>query len=127
MTKFYEFCGIGIYASFAVWMIRELKREVSQSASFGIFIVMLCFCLPLTGELVTFALSYTELVSQTCGDSIKTLTKALGITYISYISSEICKGAGEQGIASQLELAGRLEITLLCIPFFKKILDFALL
>ena len=129
MTKInlLEFCGIGIYAAFAVLVTKELRREVSQAVSFGIFAVMLCLCIPIIGELVSFALSLSDKVNEECRDSIGVILKALGITYITYISSEICKNAGENSIASQVEFMGRMEIMLLCLPFFEKILSFALL
>ena len=129
MTKMnlLEFCGIGIYAAFAVLVTRELRREVSQTVSFGIFAVMLCLCIPIIGELVSFALSVSDKVNEECRDSIGVILKALGITYITYISSEICKNAGENSIASQVEFMGRTEIMLLCLPFFEKLLSFALL
>ena len=66
MTKMnlLEFCGIGIYAAFAVLVTRELRREVSQTVSFGIFAVMLCLCIPIIGELVSFALSVSDKVNE---------------------------------------------------------------
>ena len=47
MTKMnlLEFCGIGIYAAFAVLVTRELRREVSQTVSFfSIFVIMKMGC-----------------------------------------------------------------------------------
>lgn len=123
----FKFCGIGIYSVFAVLVIRELRREISQTASFGIFAVILCISLPMVGEFVEFAVSFSDGINSSCSESIAVLIKALGIAYITYIASEICKHAGEGSIASQVELVGRMEIMILCIPFLKKLLSFVLI
>ncbi len=112
---------------FAVLVIRELRREISQTASFGIFAVILCISLPMVGEFVEFAVSFSDGINSSCSESIAVLIKALGIAYITYIASEICKHAGEGSIASQVELVGRMEIMILCIPFLKKLLSFVLI
>lgn len=127
MKNILEFCGIGVYAVFAVMVIRELKREVSQTASFGIFSLMLCLSIPLIGEAVGFVSSLGKYVNEESRDYISAVLKSLGITYITYVSSEICKGAGEGGIAGQVEFFGRMEILLLCVPYFEKLLSLALI
>ena len=122
-----EFCGIGIYAVFAVMVIRELRKEVSQNTSFAVFAVMLSVSLPLVGEFVLFAASLGDKISSDASAYISVILKSLGITYITYVSSEICKSAGEGGIAGQVELVGRIEILLLCIPYFEKLVNLALI
>ena len=47
---------------------------------------------------------------------IGTLLKMLGITYIAEFSSSICKDAGYQTIAVQIEIFGKLMILVLSIP-----------
>ena len=47
-----------------------------------------------------------------------TLMKMLGITYVSEFASGLCKEAGHQSIASQIELFGKLAILALGIPEF---------
>ena len=57
------------------------------------------------------------------GSYIETLVKMIGITYISEFASGICKDAGYQTIAVQIELFGKLMILVLCIPIIMTVLD----
>ena len=54
---------------------------------------------------------------------ISTLLKMLGITYVSEFSSNICKDAGYQTIAGQIEIFGKLAIFVLSMPVLLALLD----
>lgn len=54
---------------------------------------------------------------------IETLLKMLGITYIAEFSSNICKDAGYQAIAGQIEIFGKLLILALGTPILLTLLD----
>ena len=51
------------------------------------------------------------------------LLKMLGITYVSELVSAICKDAGYQSVALQIEIFARLGIMVLCIPILMTLLD----
>ncbi len=52
-----------------------------------------------------------------------TLIKMLGITYVAEFSSGICKDAGYQTIASQIEIFGKLAVMLLSLPILMTLLN----
>lgn len=54
---------------------------------------------------------------------IGTLIKMLGITYIAEFSSGICKDAGYQTIASQIEIFGKLAVMILSMPILLTLLN----
>lgn len=53
---------------------------------------------------------------------IGTLIKMLGITYIAEFSASICKDAGYQTIAQQIEIFGKLAILVLSMPILAALL-----
>ncbi len=53
------------------------------------------------------------------------LFKALGIAILTHFCSEICRECGESAAASGVELTGRIEILLLCLPLINEILEAA--
>ena len=53
------------------------------------------------------------------------LIKALGIAVLTQCCGDICRECGENGIASGVELVGKLEILLLSIPLIHEILGLA--
>lgn len=54
---------------------------------------------------------------------IAILLKMLGITYVSELVSAICKDAGYQSVALQIETFARLGIMVLCIPILMTLLE----
>lgn len=53
---------------------------------------------------------------------IATLLKMLGVTYVAEFSSGICKDAGYQTIASQIEIFSKLTILVLSLPILVALL-----
>ena len=53
------------------------------------------------------------------------LIKALGIAILTQCCAEICRECGEGGTASGIELVGKIEILLLCLPLIDEILTVA--
>lgn len=54
---------------------------------------------------------------------VETLIKILGITYVAEFSSGICKDAGYQTIASQIQIFGKLTILVLSMPILSALLN----
>ena len=54
---------------------------------------------------------------------LKILFKATGICYISQFASDICRDSGENLLASQAELAGRVGLMVTAIPLFEEVID----
>lgn len=51
------------------------------------------------------------------------LFKALGICYITQFACDICKDSGENALASQAELAGKISLMLIALPLFESLAD----
>ena len=59
-------------------------------------------------------------------DAIGITIKIVGIAYISEFSTQALKDAGETAIASKVELAGKLIITVMTLPLIKQFTDLML-
>lgn len=57
------------------------------------------------------------------GSYVATLIKMVGITYIGQFSAGICRDAGHQATAGQIDLFCRLSIMVLSLPILMAILD----
>lgn len=57
------------------------------------------------------------------GEYLATLIKMIGITYIGQFSAGICRDAGHQATAGQIELFCKLSIMVLSIPVLMSLLD----
>lgn len=54
---------------------------------------------------------------------IQTLMKIVGITYIAEFASDLCKDAGYQTIAGQIQVFGKLSVLAVSIPILTALLD----
>lgn len=54
---------------------------------------------------------------------IETLMKIVGITYIAEFASDLCKDAGYQAVAGQIQIFGKLSVLAVSIPILTALLD----
>jgi stage III sporulation protein AD len=54
---------------------------------------------------------------------LQTLLKIVGITYIAEFASDLCKDAGYQTIAGQIQIFGKLSVLMVSIPILTALLD----
>lgn len=109
---------IAILGVIGVVFAIQLKQEKAEVA------VYLCIVLSLIVFFTIFEqLEYLVNVIRSIGDFVKieatylgTLMKMLGITYLAEFSSSICKDAGYQAIATQIEIFSKLSILVLSMP-----------
>ena len=57
------------------------------------------------------------------GDTALLLVKALGICLLTQLAADVCKDAGESGMAGRAELAGKAALLLLALPLFRQLVD----
>lgn len=54
---------------------------------------------------------------------VRLVGKVLGVGYLSEIGSDLCRELGAATLGSRVELFGRVEILLLCLPFLQQLLE----
>jgi len=124
MTDILTVCGTGIFAVFSIVIIRELKKEYIPAILLTVCILFTLYLLPKINESVEFIRELSLYLKDTHADKI---LRALGITYLTCTASDLCKSAGEPTVGNYIELAGRIELLLLCIPLFRELTELALL
>ena len=61
----------------------------------------------------------------TLNDYAAVMLKGLGAATLTHVCSSVCRECGRASLAEYVELAGRLEILLLCLPLISSILQTA--
>lgn len=112
--------GVGA-AVLAVW-VKSIKNE------YAVWILLAAGILlggALLGkvEAIVSQLQVFQRYFQAYGSYVKLLVKIIGITYLAEISSDLCKDAGANALASQIELFGKLSILVLCVPVMTSLLE----
>lgn len=120
-----EIVKIGLLAITAVLlglMIRSVKPE------FGVLIgITACTCIfILLIHKVEMILDYIDTIWQLIpvdNRYIGLILKMIGISYVAEFSTDICKDAGYQTIAGQIEIFAKLSIVLVSMPVMMSFLE----
>lgn len=115
---------VGLIGIFGVLLAVQLKQEKAEVAIYLCVAVSLIFFVGMTGYLEKLVKTLQEIAGFLPIDHsyIATLLKMLGITYLSEFASGICKDAGYQSIAMQIEMFGKLTILVLSLPILLALL-----
>ena len=117
-----QFIGIGLIGMILAVLFRQHKPEYAPLISLaeGLAVVFL-----LLGQLEPI-FSQMEEILQQAGigtEYIAVLLKSLGICYITQLAADTCRDAGESAIASKMELAGKITVLTLAVPYFTGMLQ----
>lgn len=116
-------CGGALIIVFAAIVLKQFKPELALPVTItGIVIILL--------TIITRFVPHIEFIDGLwIAEGLKgyatPLVKSLGIALIAQTASDICKDMGENSAASKVELAGKAEIMLLCLPLINELLGFA--
>lgn len=116
---------IGILGVAGVLLALQFKSGKRNMASISVSLLALLIFASLLGKISLLKDILNE-VSNVVGlnsDYFKTLWKILGITYAAEFSSAICKDAGYQTIALQIEVFAKITILVLSLPVLSALLQ----
>ena len=114
---------VSLIAMVAVLLAIQLK---GGRAEYGFLInlaagIFLFFCI--VGKLEVRAVEQIQSFLTLDTEYIAIMLKMVGITYIAQFSSGICKDAGYQAIAAQIEIFGKLAILVVGMPVLLALLE----
>lgn len=118
----FTYCAAALFCVCGISILRSVKSDFAPYATAGAGIVLLGVAikeLEALKELISYVSAYG-------GESIfSPITKALIIALLCQITAEICRDFGENGIASKVELGGKVAIIYLSVPLIKEVLKSA--
>lgn len=117
--------GIAILAAILAVMLKKYNPEYSIMISLGAGALLLWMILSQISPAVD---QIKELIAAAgiSGEYSAILMKTLGVCFLTQLSADSCRDAGEGALASKVELAGKLFIVILALPLFQQIASSAL-
>ena len=118
----FQFIGIGIIAAVAAVTVKAQKPEIALQISLVAGVLIL---VGVSGEL-TEAVGVFHTLSDKLGSDkeyISVVLKVIGIAYAVEFGVNVCKDAGQTGIATKLELAGKVIIFVMCAPLMGALME----
>lgn len=116
---------IGVIGTMGVLLAVQFKRGKEEYGVYISLAVSLLIFACVLGHMKTIIEAVRMLGNYIHMDMayIGTLIKMLGITYIAEFSSGICKDAGYQAVAVQIEIFGKLAVMILSMPVLMTLLS----
>jgi stage III sporulation protein AD len=113
---------VGILAISLAVMFKKTKEELA------IYITMAaCFAILIFGisklRVILDAIDRLQGYIKLNKSFVAILIKIIGITYVTEISSSLCKDSGYQAVGDQIELVGKLTILAISMPILLAILE----
>lgn len=105
----------GIVGAILVVTVQQQKKELALILSIAVGAVLLMESGSLLGEVLKGVSQIAEQAGIS-GGQMKLLLKLLATGYVIEFGSEICKDAGQQALASKIQLGGRLVMAALALP-----------
>jgi len=117
-----QIAALGIVAMMLATLFKKGKEEYSIYISLAA-----CFLILLWGisklQVILDAINKLQGYINLNKSYIGILIKIIGITYITEISSSLCKDSGYQAISDQIEIVGKLTILAISMPIILSILE----
>ena len=117
-----QIAAIGIVAILLAIIFKKTKEEYSLYIS-----ITACFVILFLGigklEVILDAIDQLQGYIQMNKAYVGILIKIIGITYVTEISSSLCKDSGYTAIGDQIELVGKLSILAISMPIMLALLE----
>ncbi|MFS0837770.1 stage III sporulation protein AD [Paenibacillus sp. UNC499MF] len=117
-----QIVGLGLIATVLILIIKEQKPMFAflLAAFTGILIFLF-----LVGKIASVIEVLHNLAQQSGVNMVflKTILKIIGIAYIAEFGAQIVRDAGQESIASKIELSGKILIMVMAIPIITVIIE----
>lgn len=114
--------GLGLLATVLVLIVKEQKPMFAFLLTTFTGIVIFLF---LIGKISSVIHMLEDLAVKSNINMIylKTILKIIGIAYIAEFGAQVVRDAGQESIASKIELAGKILIMVMAIPIITVIIE----
>lgn len=111
-------CAVGVIAAISALILREWKSGWSATA-----VALAAVCIITVAAL----LRYSDVIdhlrelaegNEAASSAASLATRALGIGFVAQIGADVCRDLGEGSVASCVEMVGRAEMLMICLPDF---------
>lgn len=114
---------VGVLAVAGVLLAVQFKNGKTEYSTYISVVLGILIFGGILGYLEILIHAFDKLEGDLDYAYVAILLKMLGITYVSELVSAICKDAGYQSVALQIEIFARLGIMVLCIPILMTLLE----
>lgn len=122
MEDMLKVAAVGVAAALCAVVVRKNVRELGLALALAAGAIILAFALGAVGSVRAFM----ERLGDLAGLSpavLEPVMKTVGIALVTRLASEVCRDAGEGGIASAVEITGVVLALFVALPLLEAVLD----
>lgn len=105
--------------------LKPARPEYAMLLRLALLLVVFAALLEGVGSVVSGTSALMTLVGEN-GEIVRVMLKALGISLVAQIASDLCKDSGEQTLAGVVELAAKLGILIMALPLAAQLAEMCL-
>ncbi len=113
---------LGVAGVLLALQLKQQKAEFSVYLCIGISLMIFFSIFQYLEEILKTIRELTVTINLN-STYVATLLKMLGVTYVAEFSANICKDAGYQTVASQIEIFSKLTLLVLSLPILVALLQ----
>ena len=118
-----KICGAAMICLVALMSVRNLREGFSPLLRAASTLLFSGLCIVLLSPLVSFCRDMiTKGGVEKYGEII---FKALGVAYLTHITSLVCRDCGEESLSASVETVGKTELLILAIPLISEVVRIA--
>ena len=123
MSGVYGIIALSLIGAFLALVLKEIGFKGARLISAVVCVTVFFFATSGIGKIMKAVFTAADVggVEEAAG----CMMKIVGIGYVFGICSDLCREVGENGVASALQMAGRVEILLISVPFITEIIGYA--
>lgn len=114
--------GLALIAAVLLIVVRQQRPELGLILSLAAGAIIFLFILTKIQSVVDI-LEQLANAAQVDRTYLTTLLKIIGVSYIAEFGAQVCRDAGENALASRVELAAKVLIVVLALPIVVAVLD----
>jgi stage III sporulation protein AD len=123
MAVWLRILGCGLLCTVAIAVLKLTGRDGGLPLQWTGIVMLSGAGIALLEPVLAFAgtLAAASGVSETAA----LLLRALGVTLLTQLCADLCRQSGEGALGSGVEMAGKAELMLLCLPYLQRLVDTA--
>ena len=117
-----KICFFAIICTVVSVIIKQCRPEYAFLVRLASTVGICAVAISVAGPIIEYIKSIFDVGINENYPYVQNVLKALGVAVLTEICADICRDLGESSAASGVELVGRIEILLLCIPMFEAVM-----
>lgn len=116
--------GLALLGLTVLLLLRQQKGEWAPFLRMAVGVLALGGVVTMAGGVLESLQRITEDAGESVGVTVTLLGKGLAVALLTEGAAALCRDSGEGGLATWVELAGKLELLLLALPLMGEVWDF---